>query len=64
MKDLITVVIPIYNVEKFLEKCLDSLVAQTLDGMEIILVDDASTDDGATLKLIMEYEQRYQELSC
>lgn len=41
---LISVIVPVYNVEKFLSKCIDSLINQTLTDIEIILVDDGSTD--------------------
>ena len=41
---MISVIIPVYNVETYLEKCLDSLLAQTYPNIEFILVDDASTD--------------------
>lgn len=44
MKDLITVVVPIYNVEEYLEKCIDSILTQTYQYIELILVDDGSTD--------------------
>ncbi len=44
MKDLISVVVPIYNVEQYLEKCLDSVLDQTYQKLEIILVDDGSID--------------------
>ena len=40
----ISVVIPIYNVEDYLPKCLDSLLLQTYDNFEIIAVNDGSTD--------------------
>lgn len=41
---LISIIVPIYNVEKYLHKCVDSLIGQTLKDIEIILVDDGSTD--------------------
>lgn len=41
MEELISVVVPIYNVEKYLQKCIDSILAQTYRHLEIILVDDA-----------------------
>ena len=44
MKPKISVIIPIYNVEQYLEECLTSVTEQTFEDMEIILVDDGSTD--------------------
>ena len=44
MNDLITVIVPIYNVELYLCKCVDSIINQTYKNIEIILVDDGSTD--------------------
>lgn len=49
MDDLISVVIPVYNVEKYLEKCLDSVTGQTYGNLEIILVDDGSTDNSGAI---------------
>ena len=45
MEELISVVVPIYNVEKYLQKCIDSILAQTYRHLEIILVDDGSPDN-------------------
>lgn len=42
--DLISIIVPVYNVEKYLVKCLDSIINQTYKYLEIILIDDGSTD--------------------
>ena len=44
MKPLLTVVIPVYNVEKYLNRCLESILIQGWKNYDIILVDDGSTD--------------------
>lgn len=49
MKELISVIVPVYNVEKDLENCLESLIKQTYDYLQIILVDDGSTDSSGTI---------------
>lgn len=55
----VSVIVPVYNVEKYLEKCLESLVTQTLSDIEIITVDDGSTDDSK--KIIENYIEKYPE---
>lgn len=53
---LVSVVLPVYNVELYLEQCLDSLLNQTLRAIEIITVDDGSTDH--SLEILNKYAQR------
>lgn len=48
-KDLISVILPVYNVEKYLDKCLNSLINQTYQNLEIILVDDGSPDNSGKI---------------
>ena len=43
-KDLVSIIVPCYNVEKYLEQCVESLVNQTIDNYEILLIDDGSLD--------------------
>ncbi len=45
MNELISIIVPIYNVENYLDECVKSIIAQTYKNLEIILVDDGSTDD-------------------
>lgn len=52
----VSVIVPIYNVEKYLSKCLDSIVNQTLRDIEIICINDGSTDN--SLKILKEYSKR------
>ena len=53
----VSIIIPVYNVEKFLRKCLTSLVEQTFQDREIIAVNDGSTDH--SLDILREFEQKY-----
>ena len=45
MKCLISVVVPVYNVEKYIDRCLNSIINQTYRKLEIIIVNDGSTDN-------------------
>ena len=56
----VSVIVPVYNTEKYLKKCLDSLVHQTLKEIEIILINDGSTDNSQ--KIIDEYVLKYPKL--
>lgn len=49
MNELISVIVPVYNVEEYLDKCIKSILVQTYKNMEVILVDDGSTDKSGEL---------------
>lgn len=53
---MISIIVPVYNVEKYLERCLDSLVNQTYKNIEIICVNDGSTDH--SLDILNEYANK------
>lgn len=55
----ISVIVPVYNVENYLAKCLDSLVNQTYQNIEILVVNDGSKDNSE--QIIQEYAQKYPE---
>lgn len=56
IKPLVSVIIPIYKTEEYLEKCLDSVCGQTYSNLEIILIDDGSPDDSE--RIYKEYEKK------
>ena len=55
----VSVVVPIYNVEKYLNRCLDSLVNQSLQDIQIILVNDGSTDESG--KIAKKYQNNWSQ---
>lgn len=56
MTPLISVIVPVYNVEKYLEECLDSILAQTFTDLEVICIDDGSTDSSG--KILDDYKEK------
>ena len=57
----VSIVIPICNVEKYLDECLDSVVHQTLDSFEIICVNDGSKDN--SLNICKKYAEKYKNIN-
>ena len=55
INSLVTIVVPVYNVEKYLRKCLNSIVNQTYENIEIICVDDGSPDN--SINILNEFAQ-------
>ena len=62
MKKLLSVIIPVYGTEKYLERCLNSIINQIYDNIEIIIVDDCSPDKSN--KIIQKYCMEYPRMYC
>lgn len=56
----LSIIVPVYNVQEQLKICLDSIINQSYKNIEIIVIDDASTDDST--KVIKEYAQKYENI--
>ena len=56
----VSIIIPVYNTEKYLHRCIESCLKQTLKGTEIILIDDCSTDNSRNI--IKEYAGKYPDI--
>ena len=54
---MVSILVPVYNVENYLSRCLDSLIHQTYKEIEIVLVNDGSTDHSG--QICQDYANRY-----
>lgn len=58
----ISIIVPVYNVEKYLEKCLESILRQSYQEYEVIIVDDGSTDGSSVI--VEKYSEKYADKIC
>ena len=61
-KSKITIIVPIYNVEKYVAKCLDSLIKQTMKDFEVFAVIDGSPDN--SIDIVRKYEKKDSRIKC
>ena len=59
---IISIIVPVYNTERYLSECLNSIIAQTYQNIEIVIVDDASTDNSC--RIITEFQRRDDRIKC
>ena len=60
MDELVSIIVPVYNVEKYIEKCLDSIISQTYKNIEIITIIDGSLDNSE--KIVENYKRRDERI--
>ena len=48
-KQLVSIIVPVYNVEKYIERCIDSILEQSYEEIEVLLIDDGSTDNSGKI---------------
>ena len=60
MNSKVSIIIPIYNTEKYLNRCIDSVLNQSYNNLEILLINDGSTDNSE--KICKEYEKKYSRI--
>lgn len=58
---MISVIIPVYNVEEYIKECLDSLLMETYKDLQILIVDDGSTD--RTMDIVKDYEDKFEDFT-
>ena len=56
----VSIVIPCYNVDKYIEECLNSVLNQTYSNLEVVVIDDGSND--GTRRILEEYQNRYRNI--
>ena len=55
-QELVSIIVPVYNTESYLEKCLNSILNQTYKNIEVIIIDDGSTDN--SYKILQEFQNK------
>ena len=58
----VSVCVPVYNVEQYISKCLDSLLNQTLQDIEVVIVDDCSPDN--SMKIVEDYAEKDSRITA
>lgn len=58
--DKVSVIVPVYNAEKYISKCIESVISQTYKNLELLLINDGSADNSLTV--LREFENRYPEI--
>lgn len=61
LSPLLSIIIPVYNTEKYIGQCIDSIIQNDISNVEIIIIDDGSTDK--SLKIIKKYANRYHQIN-
>ena len=59
-KPLVSIIVPIYNVEKYLSECIDSIINQTYKNIEVILINDGSTDQ--SFEIANHFSKQYKNI--
>ena len=64
MKQLVSIIVPIYNVSEYLERCIKSLINQTYKNIEIVLVNDGSTDNSLDICKKYQHKDTPEDAEC